>query len=406
MPARLESGDRKFLMVSGALLIALTVAALVLEPPRAEPSKGFPSSYSSGADGSKAAYLLLGDLGYRVERWSRPPTELAAPTNTVLVLAEPVFPSSSDERFALRRFVSAGGRLLLTGPQAASLLGGVGPKTLDGPFAPPQTFTAEAPSPVTLGAPTVAMKTRVRWATQEPGQLRLYGDKDGATVVSIPLGRGLIIWWADPGPLTNSGLIQASNLRLFLNSVEPQPAAAGSVSGPHAVRVLWDEYFHGERLGLWSYLGKTPLPWFMLQLALVFLGIIVTFGRRSGPVRSLMPQSRLSPLEFVQALGGLYQRKGAAAGAVEIAYRRFQDQLSRRLGAPASASSEALYRGIHDRLGWTVPGLWETLQACERAVNDARLGNSRSLQLIQELYDHSHRLGLEEFCSPSSRPRQ
>ncbi len=394
MSVRLESGDRKFLIVSGVLLVALTAATLVLEPPPAEHSTTVPSSYSPAAEGSKAAYLLLGELGYRVERWDRSPIELPSAGNTVAVFANPSLPASSEERAALRRFVFAGGRLLVTGAAGASLLGESGLKFKAGDFSAWQSFPAEPPSSITRGAPEIAMKTGVRWAKLRPDQLRLYGDSDGAAVVSFHLGRGIIVWWADSGPLTNSGLTEASNLRLFLNSVGPpsQPA-----------RVLWDEYFHGDRPGLWSYLGKTPVPWLLLQLALVFAGIIFSYGRRSGPLRPLVPESRLSPLEFVETLGDLYQRKGAAAGALEIAYQRFCSHLARRLGARPGAEVEELFRGARERLGWTVPGLWQTLQACELGVRDAKLGNERSLHLIQELYDYSRRLGLESGVRGAGR---
>jgi hypothetical protein len=393
MSLRLESGDRKFLMAAAALLVALTAATLLLEPPPADRSTDFASSYSPTGQGCKAAYLLLGELGYGIERWNRSPTELPAGGNIVLVLADPFLPASSEERFALRQFVSAGGRLLVTGAAGASLIGESEPKTVAGTSYTWRRFPAAAPSLITKGAAEIAMETGVRAAAQRPDQLRDYGDKDGATVVSFPLGRGIIVWWAESGPLTNSGLTEASNLRLFLNSVGP---AAPKVPEPRATRVLWDEYFHGERLGFWSYLGKTPAPWFLLQLASVFAGFIFTYGRRSGPLRSLRRESRLSPLEFVQTLGDLYQRKGAAAGALEIAYLRFRAQLSRRLGTPAAARSEELYRGARERLGWTASGLWETLQACDLGVSDTHLTNARSLQLIRDLYDYSRRLGLDK----------
>jgi len=406
MPVGLESGDRKFLIVSAALLVALTGATLLLEPPPEERSAGFPSSYSTAAGGGKAAYLLLGDLGYHVERWNQSPTDLPAGGDAVLVLANPLLPASSEERLALRQFVSAGGRLLVTGALGASLLGESGVKPRQGLFSSWRRFSAEPPSPLTRGAPEIAMRTGVRWPTLRSDQLRLYGDADGASVVSMALGRGMIVWWADSGPLTNSGLTESSNLSLFLNSVGPQISPLAwqgtppkTAAGRVPTRVLWDEYFHGERVGLWSYLGRTPVPWFLLQLGLVFAGVIFSYGRRSGPLRPLVQESRLSPLEFVQTLGELYQRKGAAAGALEIAYQRFRDQLARRLGASPRAKPEELYRGARERLGWATPGLWETLQACELGVKDARLKNTRSLQLIQDLYDYGRRLGLEKGTS-------
>jgi hypothetical protein len=203
-------------------------------------------------------------------------------------------------------------------------------------------------------------------------------------VVAYNLGKGRIIWWADSEPLTNFGLTESSNLMLFLNSI----------GEPVDKRVLWDEYFHGQRQGLWAYLGRTPVPWSMVQLGLVLLAALVTFGRRNGPVRLLRRESRLSPLEFVETLGDLYQRKGGAAEALGIAYQRFRFVLLRRLGLAPAATPHDIQRGVREQLGWSVPGFAETLQRCELGVKDRKLTGGRSLLLIQELHDYARRFGL------------
>ncbi len=131
-----------------------------------------------------------------------------------------------------------------------------------------------------------------------------------------------------------------------------------------------------------------------MQLCGLLAAALLTFGRHSGPVRTLRQESRLSPLEFVETLGDLYQRKRAAAGALEIAYHRFRFLLLRRLGLPSTATLQEISRGVRERLGWTVPGFWETLQRCERGVKSQELTDAQSMQLIQELHDYSRRFGL------------
>ena len=132
----------------------------------------------------------------------------------------------------------------------------------------------------------------------------------------------------------------------------------------------------------------------MVQLGLVLLAAFGTFGRRNGPVRALRQESRLSPLEFVETLGDLYQRKGGASEALGIAYRRFRFVLLRRLGLAPSASPQDIQRGVRERLGWSVPGFSETLQRCEMGVKNRKLTSARSLHLTQELHDYSRRFGL------------
>ena len=119
MPPGLEPSDRKFLLTSGAILGALTVVALLSGSPSGGESAGFVSSYSAASDGSKAAYTLLEELGYRVERWNQPPTELPESGNVVLIMADPFVTASAEESSALVGFVRNGGRIVVTGLEGA-----------------------------------------------------------------------------------------------------------------------------------------------------------------------------------------------------------------------------------------------------------------------------------------------
>jgi hypothetical protein len=397
----LEPSDHRFLLTAGTLLGVLTVLAILTGSPSGGKSAGLASSYSVANDGGKAAYTLLEQMGYRVERWNQSPQDLPDFTGTVLILADPILPASSEESFALLNFVRHGGRVVVTGAAGAKMLVASEFAQRSPRSAEWKRFPAEIPSALTVNASEIIMAAGSRWSKVPAEALRCYGDEDGATVVQIQLGKGEVIWWADSSPLTNYGLTQESNLAFFLNSVGPQShTPSGRTGGPDrpqssAGRVLWDEYFHGDRAGLWSYLGATPVPWFLVQLGIVFAAAVLTYSRRFGPVRPLRQQSRLSPLEFVETLGDLYWRKGYSAGALQIAYQRFRALTLRRLGLPLSTSSPELFRGIRDQLGWTVPGLWQVLQRCELGARDSDLDDVRSLHLIQELYDYSHRLGLQ-----------
>jgi len=390
MPVAIDPGDRKLLMVAAALLIGLGLAGYLLSPASLSSSAGFPSSYGTNSTGAKAAYLLLGDMGYRVERWTASPDELPADARgVVLVLAEPVIEPSSDEASRLAAFIRRGGTVLATGASGGNALPSHEFVPTHKPVYAFQRFRPESSTPLTRDAPEILMESNFRWGKLFPGQEKVYGDADGAVVISYRLGRGTAIWWADSSPLENFGLRQASNLMLFLNSVD----SSGSAAGPK--RVLWDEYYHGQRAGFWSYVGKTPAPWGIVQLGVVAVAALLTFGRRSGPVRPLVTESRLSPLEFIDTLGGLYERKGASREALEIAYHRFRGALVPRLGLAPQATADDIVRGVGERLGWTEPRFRETLQGVERGVKSAGLKNAEALALVRELYDYSRRFRLE-----------
>ena len=158
---------------------------------------------------------------------------------------------------------------------------------------------------------------------------------------------------------------------------------------------MWDEYFHGVRLGLWHYLSNTPLPWALLQLLVLAAFLGITYARRSGALRPLLRLTRLSPVEFVETMGALYQRKGAAAGALEIAYARFHFLLARRLGIPSTAPAAELALRMRERPGWANPGFAETLEQIESAVKTQQVREPQALMWINELHDFTHKFGLE-----------
>ena len=386
MTAPLDSTDKKIVLLSIFLLMLLTTLALLFAPGSQGSSRGFPSSYSTATDGAKAAYVLLGEMGYRVERWANPPEDLPRfSKNTLLIIAGPLIPSSDEEGRQLKQFVSGGGRLLVTGMVGAAMIRAKGVVPALAPRDDWQTFAAEMPSPLTRHAPEISIEAPAHWVHLDPGRQRYYGSEEGATVTKMRVGKGEIIWWAGDTPLTNYGITKASNLALFLNCV----------GSPGETRVLWDEYFHGVRPGLWHYLSHTPLPWALLQLLTLAAFVLITYARRSGALRPLRRQSRLSPLEFIETVGALYQRKGAAAGALEIAYSRFRFLLARRLGIPSTVTTPELIRSVRERPGWTIPGFGETLVLIEFAIKAQEVMEPKALAWVGELYDFTHRLGLE-----------
>ena len=386
MRVSLEAGDRTLLMVAGFLLVGTTVAGFLLMPPEGESaSSSIPSSYSTASDGAKAAFLLLDEMGYDVRRWTNPPDQLPGPARgTLLVLADPALPATGEERRQIEQFVRRGGRVLITGMGAATLL----PSTDFKPVADPDfgwhDFPARLPGPVSQQATSISMKASHRWGSKYPDYVAYYGNDGGAVVAASRLGKGEIIWWAAASPLTNYGLTRSGNLKLFLNCV----------GNPKEIHVLWDEYFHGMRAGLWDYLGRTPIPWAVAQMGVLFLALILTYSRRSGPIAAPQGESRLSPLEFVETVGDLYERKRAAAGAVEVAFNRFRFLLERRLGMASPASFESLDRAMAARGGWPDLELRETIRKCPEAVKSGHVSDKQAMAIIQLFHDFTRRLRL------------
>jgi len=384
MPGGLEPSDRKLLWGAGVVAIVLAAGTFALAPPARDRQTGVPSSYASDSGGALAAYLLLVNLHYDVHRWEESPAQLEdRGGNAVLVLAEPSDLPTDPERQALREFVTGGGRLLFCGPELKSFFP-------EAPITPLfksgwEDSTARIPSYISHNAATITLEPEARWSELGAAQLALYGDADGATVVAWRMGAGEILWWAGATPLTNAGLRRAGNLQLFLNTV----------SNPAPLTVYWDEYFHGQRASLWSYFQGTPVPWGILQTFVITLAILFTYSRRSGPIVRPAPVSRLSPLEFVDTVGALYQSARAGSVAVAVSYRRLRLQVSQRMGLPSSASDQALTDAAAGRVGWDASAFADTLAKAAGAEHLQKMRSAEALALVQALEGYSAQLGIQ-----------
>jgi hypothetical protein len=391
MPAPIAAADRKILLIAVAVLVVLTAGLAFVGGDPKELGTPVPSTYSANPGGARAAYLLLQELHYKVTRWEQSPTEIPFENGlAVLILADPLEKPTKQEQKALQNFVEEGGQVIFTGARIKAFF----PKAqIDEEFSNGEwkTFSADIPSNYTAGAPKIVLQTGTTWREPNGNQLPLYGETQSPVVVSWRIGVGRILWWASATPLTNSGISQEENLNLFLNAMN-FPVRAKQFT----VDIYWDEYFHGERTSLWSYMRKTPVTWGLLQISILGLIVLFTFSRRSGPTVLPPVVSRLAPLEFVDTLGGLYERAGAEPAVVGFVYQRFRATLSRQLRLSASMGDTELADAVQSRLGWKEAGLKTTLARALVASRARKVDPEEALGLVQELERYEEQLGLKK----------
>jgi hypothetical protein len=189
---------------------------------------------------------------------------------------------------------------------------------------------------------------------------------------------------ASAAPLTNAGITQPGNLEFLL-------AAIGDKQRTH---VLFDEYVHGYGESEEPERSHPLMTALLLQSVLLAFAAILTFSRRSGPLRPLPAESRLAPLEFVETLGGLYQQAHAASVAVDVYYQRFQYWTTRRLGIGNKATPEDLDRAVRERWGLHDDKFLATLQAAAAARYQPDLPQKEALGIVQSLYSYAVKLKL------------
>ncbi len=112
------SRDRRFVLGILGAMVALIVGFSIFAPAN-DDSDLSPTTYNSGSAGTKAAYLLLGELGYAAGRWEMPSGNLKKvdAEKATLILAEPNFPTENAKQVQgdIADFLSRGGRVLATG---------------------------------------------------------------------------------------------------------------------------------------------------------------------------------------------------------------------------------------------------------------------------------------------------
>jgi hypothetical protein len=374
--AQLDAKDRKLLLacLGGVVLVAVVTALFARNQNRDD--NPVPSSYLTGRHGARAAYDLLKENGYAVERWEQPLGELENQANagTVVILAEP-FLSSVDDFKAVDAIVAHGGRVLVTGMAGGAL-------APDEAVGPPMQFGTAACKlePEGLdglaGSGEVWMTPAASWNLKSPRYRVEYSCAGWPAVVEYNVGAGHVVWWASSTPLENGSIERGENLNFFLNSLGPR-------EGRH---FYWDESLHGDVRSEWYYARGTALNMLIWGLCALVLLVVFSFSRRSGPLRAVPAALRTTPLEFVEALGALYAKAGASATAVSLAYDRFRGRIGGLSGLRGlQMSAEELGAALRRRFPQANAELEADLKAGEEGARDDNLTAKEALKVVQAL---------------------
>jgi Domain of unknown function (DUF4350) len=385
MPATWRSGDLTVLAIAGVATVLLTGASFLVAPPNTLPRHDG-SSYAAHQDGARAAYLLLKALGYRVERSFEPVAAIRhAPERTLLVLASPLDAPSEQDVRALRTFIARGGRVLATGSASAAFLPGVPrPDSKSGEPRPgrPRRHDRALPSAITSGVGSVDMPAAAAPLPLHSPFVVVYGTDEAPAVVSARLERGEAVWWAGSTPLVNGGIGRPGHVELLVNTLGP----------PGERTIVWDEFYHGHTRSFWSYLSDTPFFFALLQLTGVAGLAMLSLGRRRRPIRLPAVEPRTSPLEFIDTMGGLYERARASAAAVSTVYAHVRRRLLSVLGLPPATDDERLVAVAAERLALERVELSDTLANARAAAVDPDLTARQAVPLVAALQGFAARL--------------
>jgi hypothetical protein len=374
--ASLDPKDRKLLLICMGVVVVLAVITAVFARNQNNDDNPLPSSYLTGRHGARAAYDLLAESGYSVERWEQPLSELATKTDhgTVVILVDPSLTSTDDFK-AVDQILERGGRILVTG-----MAGGV---LVPGGAAQPTTQLNGAACKLTAqglgslaGSGEIWMQPEATWKMNSPIYHVDYNCAGEPAVVEYDEHAGHVVWWAGSTPIENGSIARANNLELFLNAI----------GNPEGHRFYWDESLHGDSKSKWYYARGPALTMLIYGAIGLALLTVFSFSRRRGPVREVPLPARSTPVEFIEALGSLYAKAGASATAAQLAYDRFRRGMGALCGVKGmQMDARALADALRRRFPAAGADLEKDLAECESACNDDLLAPKKALALVQKL---------------------
>jgi hypothetical protein len=373
---------------------AALLAALLGE--RVAAGRGLPpySVYSQAGDGLAEAGQLLRRLGWTPVAVTHPIQ--ATHLNGLLILAQPGPEGllegeqgllSQADAEALLRWVRRGNTLLLASNANTLLHQALGVMVTD-EHGPADTFT-----PAELGAAGAYLRGVEHLSLGSRATLRgpdtalplwWLGDRPGALLIGRGQGRVLLV--ADPGLLTQHGLIRddgepRDDNAVFLANVVARSARDGEV--------YFDEYHHGIRAGggFWGYLAYHGEQLTLVPLLVVLAVAGWAFAVRLGPAVPTPRTTRADAVEYASALGRLYQRTGARRLLARTLVRGFLDTLTRHLHLRRQALPAvilAAWRQQHAAAGAgkDLDPSTARLQNLLRGVSELRRGDVTDQQLL------------------------
>jgi hypothetical protein len=284
---------------------------------------GTPSTYSSGRVGYKVLYLWLQELGVPVGRWEKDLKNLP-PHATVLMLLEPRLGPEPGELKSLEGWVARGGTLFIASQMPNPFLAAFGLELAGSRGEGPKEGTSFQPGPYIRGKRDLRSQGHFDLTSNRPDLVIHVRDKRGALMGVVDQGKGRVIALSDPGLFSNLKLRQGDHARLALEFLLCYLGQG---------TLLVDEYHHGygRATSVFGHVLGSGVQGLLFQGGLILLVLWAAAGRRFGPPRPQPEGKARSPMEYVRAMAGLFQRAGANRLALETVCRWVEEEAERLL---------------------------------------------------------------------------
>jgi len=365
------------ILATGLCVILITVISLLSVDSPGDFIGRRPSTFFSDRTGTRALLLILQQLIPATDQWRRPlidlPPESGSSRSTLIVMG-PEEALTESEVTALDKWISSGGQLILADGKEWQIR---------------RRSNSEKSEKEAVKEPAKSDKQDAAYSPQ--GFLARHGLRPaantsgaGATASAITKswGSGRIVLVSDSYAFSNQTLRATENAVWMADRTSEWSDAGAS-------RVLIDEYHHGfgDRRSILSLIGAfLVLPWGFMSMQLALAGLIFLLGtrRRFGRPVEELPVERTSPIETVEALGGLFEAAQARVLCVRSIHQYLNLQLSGLFGYTIDISNPAVRERIAKRSSIAADDLDAYASAVKRAIDDEAASDSELIRIARE----------------------
>ncbi|MEN6372765.1 MAG: DUF4350 domain-containing protein [Armatimonadota bacterium] len=345
-----------------------------------------PSSYSTGPHGTKAFYLLLEDLKFKVSRHKRSFAEIPDDAR-VLLMMDPDMLSKRDAN-TLRRWVEKGNTLIISLSKPLKQMDVLGIKANRYFGSRPYYTMHPKPGRYTSNVKTVFTDYTPMYARRKSGMSVILENNGFIIAAEYPSGRGRIIFVGDPMIFANANIKKTDNIVLATNMIYEN---AGKND-----RVLFSEYKSDplsdeEMPPMLGIGGKLVL----FNLLLVVLLVMISAGRRFGEIHPLKEaKEQRRGWELVRAMAGLYYRANARQHAFAAIYSSFRRELVMKFGVKQHEPPNEVVEAVLRFASVDKSKLESVIKRCERVMGGYEVSDSETILLIRSIEELRRELGI------------
>jgi hypothetical protein len=352
------------ILAAAVCVILITAISLLSIDSSSDYIGSRPSSFFTDRTGTRALLLILQQIMPATSQWRRPFTDLPPDSSrSTLIVMGPQQAMTEKEEVALDRWIRSGGQLILATnkewPIRMSRRSERAEKEEDN-FAP-QGYLAKH-------------------------QLKPTPDISGEDAIAVAItenaGAGRIVFVSDPYVFSNETL-RATDNTVWVTARISEWANA-DIDG-----VFIDEYHQGfgQRREMLPLIGAFLVsPWGFMSMQLALAGFIFLVGtrRRFGHPIEELPAERTSPIEAVEALGGLFEAAQARVLSVRTIHQYLNVQLTALFGYAIDLSNPVVRERIASRSSLGSQDLDAYVESVKSAVDGEAASDTELIRLARE----------------------